>query len=210
MSRRSRTVAFFLAAALFAAALAAPAVRAAGPLRWSVADEARMAAEAASWAPPDFKRQLAKHSRRLMQGVRDAAAAETGKRDAAAHRAAAARVTRALAEAIRRHAAFDEVVYQAGGIVHEFAMALPPRTAGAAGASKTGRFLGYPKEAFAPPETLAAATFPSGTDRESYDAAVTLSSRLLAWIWKTAGGDASAVARYPAAKGPYDTPEERP
>src|SRR5450759_3242171 len=62
-------------------ALIAPTAWGAGPVRWSVPDEARMAAEAASWAPPDFKRQLAQHSRRLMQGVSDAAAAETGTRD---------------------------------------------------------------------------------------------------------------------------------
>src|SRR5664279_5332642 len=90
-------------AAVLAAALLAPAASATEPVRWSVPDEARMAAEAASWAPPDFKRQLARHSRRLMQGVSDAAAAETGTRDAAAHRAAAARGARSLAEAIHRH-----------------------------------------------------------------------------------------------------------
>ena len=186
-----------------AAALLAPAAAAAPPARWSVADEARIAAEAASWAPPDFKRQLAKHSRRLMQGVSDAAAAETGTRDAAAHRAAAARGARALAEAIRRHIAFDEVAYQTGGIVHEFALALPPQGAAAADVSKSARFLGYPGEPFAAPETLAAAALPTANARERYDAAVTLSTRLLAWIWKTAGGDASCVKQYPEAKGPY-------
>jgi len=55
--------------AALALALTAPAARAAEPVRWSVSDEARIAAEAASWAPPDFKRQLAKHGKRLMQGV---------------------------------------------------------------------------------------------------------------------------------------------
>lgn len=172
-------------------------------MRWSVPDEARMAAEAASWAPPDFKRQLARHSRRLMQGVSDAAAAETGTRDAAAHRAAAARGARALAEAIRRHTAFDDVVYQAGGIVHEFALALPPQGGAGPDVSKTARFLGYPAEPFAAPEILAAAPLPATTARERYDAAVTLSTRLLAWIWKAAGGDASSVTQYPASKGPY-------
>src|SRR5450759_3058656 len=110
-------------------ALIAPTAWGAGPVRWSVPDEARMAAEAASWAPPDFKRQLAQHSRRLMQGVSDAAASEAGTRDAAAHRAAAARGARALAEAIRRHTPFDEIAYQAGGIVHELALAHPPQGA---------------------------------------------------------------------------------
>jgi len=170
---------------------------------WPEADERRMAADAASFAPSDFKRQLARHSRRLMQGVSDAAAAETGTRDAAAHRTAAARGARALAEAIRRHAAFDDVVYQTGGIVHELARALPPQGGAAADVSKTARFLGYPAEPFAAPETLAAAQLPAGTARERYDAAVTLSTRLLAWVWKAAGGDASSVTQYPASKGPY-------
>lgn len=191
----------------FAAALAitllARASAAAEPGRWSVADEARMAADAASWAPPDFKRQLARHSRRLMQGVSDAASAETGSRDAAAHRAAAARGARALAEAIRRHAAFDDVAYQAGGIVHELALALPPTGGKAPDVSKTARFLGYPAEPFAAPEILAAAPLPATTARERYDAAVTLSTRLLAWIWKAAGGDASFVKQYPESKGPF-------
>src|ERR1017187_757163 len=91
-------------AALFALALSAALARATG---WALADERRMAADAASYAPPDFKRQLALHSRRLMQGVSDAAAGEIGTRDAAAHRAPAARGARALAESIRRPTAFD-------------------------------------------------------------------------------------------------------
>ena len=190
-------------AASLAFALLGPAARGAEPLRWSVADEARIAAEAASWASPDFKRQLAKHSRRLMQGVKDAAAAETVRRDAAAHRAAAARGTRALAEAVRRHMPFDEVAYQAGGIVHELALALPPPGPADVDVAKTARFLGYPAEPFAAPETLAAAPLPAATARERYDAAVTLSTRLLAWIWRAAGGDASIVKQYPEAKGPY-------
>ena len=116
-----------------------------------------MAADAASFAPPDFKRQLAKHSRRLMQGVSDAAAGETGTRDAAAHRAAAARGARALAESIRRHTPFDEIAYQAGGIVHELALAFPP-----AGRAGRGHVRGRPlprlfRRPFAAPETLAAA-----------------------------------------------------
>jgi hypothetical protein len=190
-------------AAVLAAALLAPAASATEPVRWSVADEARMAADAASFAPPDFKRQLARHGRRLMQGASDAAAAETGTRSAAAHRAAAARGARALAEAIRRHTAFDEIAYQTGGIVHELALALPPQAGPAADVSKTARFLGYPAEPFAAPETLAVAPLPATTARERYDAALTLSTRLLAWIWKGAGGDASSVTQYPASKGPY-------
>ncbi|MGZ6987632.1 MAG: hypothetical protein ACXVH0_01580 [Thermoanaerobaculia bacterium] len=180
--------------------LAAPSARGA---EWALADERRMAADAASFAPPDFKRQLAKQSRRLMQGVSDAAAGEVGTRDEAAHRAAAARGARALAESIRRHTPFDEIAYQAGGIVHELARAQAPRSAVPAGTFANARFLGFSREPFAAPETLAAAALPSATARDRYDAAVTLATRLLAWVWKTAGGDASFVTQYPAAKGPY-------
>lgn len=187
-------------ASLIALALSSAPARAAG---WALVDERRMAADAASWAPPDFKRQIAKHSRRLMQGVSDAAAGETGARDAAAHRAAAARGARALAESIRRHTPFDEIAYQAGGIVHEFAMAFPPAQAPTADTSRAARFLGFSAEPFSTPEKLAAAALPSGTPRECYDASITLTTRLLAWIWKTAGGDVSSVALYPASKGPY-------
>src|ERR1019366_7159937 len=112
---------FVSLAALFALALSSAPARATG---WTLADERRMAADAASYAPPEFKRQLAKQSRRLMQGVSDASAGEIGTRDAAAARGA-----RALAESIRRHTPFDEIAYQAGGIVHELAMAIQPGAA---------------------------------------------------------------------------------
>jgi hypothetical protein len=169
---------------------------------WALTDERRMAADAASFAPPDFKSQLAKHSRRLMQGVTDAAAGEAGTRGAAAHRAAAARGARSLAEAIRRHTPFDEIAYQAGGIVHELALA-HARGAAPLDTSQGASFLGFSAEPFTAPETLLAATLPAATARERYDAAVTLTTRLLAWVWKTAGGNTSSVAQYPAAKGPY-------
>jgi len=191
-------------AALLALALTAASARAAG---WTLADELRMAADAASWAPPDFKRLLAKHSRRLMQGVTDAAAGEAGTRDAAAHRGAASRGARALAESIRRHTPFDEISYQAGGIVHELAMALRPATSPAADTFRAARFLGFSADPFAAPERLAAEALPCGTPRECYDASVTLTARLLAWTWKAAGGDASSVAEYPASKGPYTVRE---
>jgi len=186
--------------ALLALLLSAASARASG---WALADETRMAADAASYAPPDFKRLLAKHGRRLMEGVRDAAAAETGTRDAAAHRGAASRGARALAESIRRHMPFDEISYQAGGIVHELAMALQPAAPPAADTFRAARFLGFSSAPFAAPEELAAAALPCGSPRECYDASITLTARLLAWIWKTAGGDASSVAQYPVAKGPY-------
>ena len=186
--------------ALLAAALIAPALRAAEPVRWSVGEEARIAAEAASWAPPDLKRQLAKHSKRLMQGVADAAAADRLAPRAPAHREGAARVARGLAEGIRRHEAFAEIAYRAGALVHAAAMAYAPDAAGAPGPSS---FAGFTSDAFAAPESLVHAVLPSGTDAARRAAAVTLSARLLAWTWKTAGGDVSIVTQYPEAKGPY-------
>jgi hypothetical protein len=82
-------------------------------------------------------------------------------------------------------------------------MAVPPVAPPAADTSAGGRFLGYSAEPFAAPEKLAAASLPCGTSRECYDASITLTTRLLAWIWKTAGGEASSVAQYPVSKGPY-------
>lgn len=193
------------AAVLFAASLCAGfparAARAAGPVRWGVAEEARMAAEAASWAPPDFKRQLAKHSRRFMQGVADAAAGERFEPGAAAHRDAAARGARALAAAIRRHDSFESVAYAAGAILHAAAMAYAPDAAPPA--SSGSAFLGFSAAPFASPEALAGARLPAGTTAERRTATITLGARLFAWTWKTAGGDASIVTQYPEARGPY-------
>jgi hypothetical protein len=186
--------------ALLAATLLAPAARGADPVRWSVSDEARMAAEAASWAPPDLKRQLAKHSRRLMQGVADAAAAELLAPGAASHRGTAAKEARALAAAIRRHDSFDSAAYQAGALLHSAAMAYAPDAPGVPGPSA---FLGFPADPFAAPETLASANLPAATGAERRAAAITLTARLLAWTWKAAGGDASIVKQYPDSKGPY-------
>ncbi len=185
---------------LLAAALLAPPARGAEPVRWSAADEVRMAAEAASWAPPDLKRQLAKHSRRLMQGVADAAAAERLEPGAPAHRDAAAKVARSLAAAIRRHSSFADVAHDAGALLHAAAMAYAPDAAGVPGPSG---FLGYPADPFAAPEALAAAKLPAATGAERRASAITLTARLLAWTWKSAGGDASIVKQYPDSKGPY-------
>src|SRR5712692_734651 len=163
---------------------------------WPLSAELRMAADAASFAPPDLKRQLAKHRERLMTGVRDAAAAETGKRDAAAHRAAAARGARDIAAGIRKRTPFDDVAYQIGGIVHEIATAVVPpglTEAAALEAAKSCTFAGFSDEPFADPEKLAAASLPAGDARAAWDTAVTLDTRLIAWIWKNAGGDASIV-----------------
>lgn len=201
------------AAAFLALGLAAAMpTRAAAPepASWPLSAELMMAADAASYAPPDFKRQLAKHRARLMAGVKDAAAADRGTRDVAARRAAAARGAREIAQAIRRHASFADVAYEAGGIVHEIAAAAWTSAGGfpapdAAAAPKTGRFLGYTASPFSDPEILAASLAPGkgAPASQAYDDAVTVSTRLLAWIWKTAGGDASAASRHLDTSGPY-------
>ncbi len=185
-------------------------VPAAPPAAWPLSAELMIAADAASYAPPDFKRQLAKHRARLMAGVKDAAAADRGTRDVAARRAAAARGAREIAQAIRRHASFADVAYEAGGIVHEIAAAAWTSAGGfpaadATAAPKTGRFLGYAASPFSDPEILAASLAPSkgAPASRAYDDAVTVSTRLLAWIWKTAGGDASAASKHPDTSGPY-------
>ncbi len=147
---------------------------------------------------------LAKNRDRLMAGVSDAVAAENGRRDAQAHRAAAAKGARAIATMIREHRTFGEVAYEVGGLVHELAAAIPPSDASSAtAAGKRSSFLGYTLEPFGSPEKLAAATLPSASSRAAYDAAASLSTRLLAWIWNTAGGDARIASRHPETKGPY-------
>ena len=195
---------------LIVALLFAAPVPAAPPPAWPLPAELLMAADAASFAPPDLKRQLVKHRERLMAGVNDAAAAEKGTRDATAHRAAAARGARQLAAAIRARRPFADVAYEAGGIVHEAALAAllsagPADAAELARAAKAARFLGYTAQPFADPEALAASVAPArgAAPREAYDAAVTAATRLLAWIWKTAGGDASIATKYPEKAGPY-------
>lgn len=197
MKRRASAVPPALAVV---AALLAAEARGAEAGRWSVAEEAHMAAEAASWAPPDFKRQLARHSRRLMQGVADAANAERLAPGAPANRDAAARGARALAAAIRGHESFDSAAYRVGAILHAAAMAYPPEKTAASGPSP---FLGFSADPFASPEVLVALRLPAATTAERRSAAITLTARLLAWTWKAAGGDASIVQQYPESKGPY-------
>ena len=91
-----------------------------------------------------------------------------------------------------------------GGILHELATGVP--TAARAG---SGRIGGRPLPRLSrgtlrgPREAFVSDALASGTTARCYDAAVTLTARLLAWIWKTAGGDVSSVARYPFSKGPY-------
>jgi hypothetical protein len=178
--------------------------------RWPVPAVGLMAADAAASAPPDFKRMLAKHRDRLMEGVR-AGVATSLARDAAERRTALAAGTRRIAQAIRDHRPFADVAYEAGGLVAEASLLFPPAGTGTgtgeaellALARSGASFRGYPPRPFDAPETLVSAPLPAGAPREAYDAGLTLSARLLAWIWNTAGGDASVVAARPESKGPY-------
>jgi hypothetical protein len=198
-------------AAVLASSSASPAAAAAVEKnRWPAVVERLMAADAAALAPPDLKRQLANHRDRLMKGVDDARAAENPERDFLARRAAAARAAIQIAAAIRSHQAFREIAYAIGGLVHELAEgmlrsggpgALDP--AAARETAKTAFFLGYSQSPFDAPERLLAFTLPTSSPRAAYDTAVTASTRLLAAIWKDAGGDASIVTKYPESEGPY-------
>ncbi len=194
-----------VAAAFLSALLAAPAPAADWPLR----AELLVGVDAAALAPPDFKRQLVKHRDRLMAGIRDASASRSRGGDAAAHRAAAASLARKAAAAIRGRTPFDDVAALAGGIVHEAALAALLASGAEPGelerASRRARFLGYTARPFADPEDLASGVglAPGASPSDVYDGAVTTATRLLAWVWKNAGGDASIVGKYPESKGPY-------
>lgn len=195
-------------ALLFPLLLAAADARAAAAVRWPVPAVGLMAADAAAAAPPDFKRMLAKNSGRLMEGVK-AGLAASPRRDAAARRTALAAGARGIAEAIRDHRPFADVAYEVGGLVAEASALFPPtgpesdEAALLALARSGSSFLGFPPRPFDAPETLASARLPDGSAREAYDSASTLSTRLMAWIWKTAGGDASIATTRPESKGPY-------
>src|SRR5262249_16927432 len=139
--RRAAAVALLLA---FSGALHAE------PAPWGLSNEARIAAEAATWAPPDFKRQLAKHSRRLMDGVGSAVAAERLAPRAPGSRDAAARIAREMAASIRRHDAFSDVAFRAGALVHAAAQTYAPDAA--PGPKGPSTFLGFGADAFADPE----------------------------------------------------------
>lgn len=200
---RSRPLAFLLPLLLAAATAVAD-----GAVRWPAPAVGLMAADAAASAPPDLKRMLAKHPGKLMDGVK-AGLASSPPRDAAARRAALAAGSRKIAQAIRDHKRFEDVGYEIGGLVAEASLLFPPKggpgddasllAVARAGAS----FRGYPARPFDAPETLAAAKLADGTPREAYDSTLTLSARLLAWIWNAAGGDASVTAARPESKGPY-------
>ena len=188
--------------------LGTPGAGASEPARWPTPAAGLMAADAASAAPPDFKRMLAKHPGRLMEGVK-AGLAASPPRDAAARRAALAAGARRIAKSIRDHRPFADVAYEAGGLVAEASLLYPPTGADTGEAdllalARSGAsFRGFPARPFDAPETLVSANLPAATSREAYDSGLTLSARLLAWIWNTAGGDASAAAARPESKGPY-------
>lgn len=175
------------------------------PPAWGLAVEALMAADAASYAPPDLKRQLVKHRDQLMAGVKTALEAEARPRDAAVHRATAARGARSIAQRIRGHEPFADIAYEVGGLVHELAAADPPHASGAElqRAARSASFLGYSAAPFAEPEAILSAPLPSASTRDAYDASLTRATRLLAWIWKASGGDASIVKKFPETKGGY-------
>ena len=206
---RARPIVFLLPLLLGAATAAAAAPAAvAAPARWPVPAVGLMAADAAASAPPDFKRMLAKHPGRLMEGVKAGLAASPAL-DAAGRRAALASGTRRIAQAIRDHRPFADVAYEAGGLVAEASLLIPPAAPAADDASLLAlarggaTFRGYPPRPFDSPEALVAARLPAGTAREAYDSSLTLSARLLAWIWNAAGGDATVAAARPESKGPY-------
>ena len=169
---------------------------------WTLADERRMAADAASFAPPDFKTQLARHSRRLMQGVSDAAAGEAwprrSPRTALPPPAAPARSRKPFA--VTRRSTRSRT--GRAGSSTSFRSRTPRagrRPSTCPGAPASSAFRG----ALRAPRNARGGESAQATARDRYDAAVTLATRLLAWIWKTAGGNASSVTQYPAAKGPY-------
>ena len=188
--------------------LAARSAAAGEPARWPLTAVGLMAADAAATAPPDFKRMLAKNPARLMEGVKAGLAASPN-RDAAVRRAALATGTRRIAQAIRDHRPFADVAYEVGGLVAEASLLFPPtgpasdEAALLALARSGSSFLGFPQRPFDAPETLVGARLPATSTREAYDSGLTLSTRLLAWIWNTAGGDASVATKRPESKGPY-------
>jgi hypothetical protein len=195
-----------LAAFLFAATGSAAAAEAPARPAWPANVERLMALDAAVHAPPDLKRQLVKHRDRLLDGVGDAVSDETGTRDRAAHLAAAAQGARLLGAGIRQHRRFEDVAYEMGGIVHELAAAIPPPPAGEAALRETSRratFLGFSPDPFRDPRSLVSLPLPSSSAREAFDAVVTHATRLAAWAWKAAGGDASVALTLPESKGPY-------
>jgi hypothetical protein len=190
---------------LLLAAAPAPASEIA---RWPVPAAGLMAADAAANAPPDLKRMLVKHRTRLMEGVKAGLAASPA-RDEAGRRAALASGARRIAQAIRDHRRFEYVAFEAGGLVAEASLLCgPPGPERFESdlwyfASERSVFRGFTARPFDAPETLVASPLRTDNPREAFDSGVTLSARLLAWIWNAAGGDASAALARPESKGPY-------
>jgi hypothetical protein len=190
---------------LLLAAAPAPASEIA---RWPVPAAGLMAADAAANAPPDLKRMLVKHRTRLMEGVKAGLAASPA-RDAAGRRAALASGARRIAKAIRDHRRFEDVAFEAGGLVAEVSLLCGPPGPERFDsdllyfASERSVFRGFTARPFDAPETLVASGLRTDNPREAFDSGVTLSARLLAWIWNAAGGDASASLARPESKGPY-------
>ena len=201
---KRRPLALLVPLALLAAA-PSPAAEVA---RWPLPAAAVMSADAAVNAPPDLKRQLVRHRTRLMEGVK-AGLASSPARDAAARRAALASGARRIAQAIRDHRRFEDVAFEVGGLVAEAALLCgPPGPEPLDGdliyfASERSVFRGFTARPFDAPETLVAAPLRTDNPREAYDSGVTLATRLLAWIWNAAGGDASIALARPESKGPY-------
>lgn len=185
-------------------AAATPASRAATPdgTGWPEAAVRLVAADAAVYAPPDLKRQLVKHRDRLMAGASGnaAEAARLTRREA---RDEAVRRARAIARGVPARMPFWDVAREAGAIAAFAAASFPPPPPPSSSATKGTSFSGYGVDPFGDPAATAALPLAAGTDREAFDAAVTLSTRLLAWAWKSAGGDASITSLYLEAKGPY-------
>ncbi len=197
-----------LAAIAIASAIAGAPV-AGAPAGWPETAVRLVAADAAAFAPPDLKRQLVKHRDRLMGGVRQGREAALSLSPQAA-RAEAVRRARAIAKGIPSRLPFWDVAEEAGAIAAFAAAAYPPPPPATAApqaplalATKGTSFLGFGPSSVTDPEKIAGLPLPAGTSREAFDSAITLSTRLLAWAWKSAGGDASISTLYPEAKGPY-------
>jgi hypothetical protein len=208
MTKRTFPRASFRAALVIAtmALLSGPARGQEASHVWPAGAERLLAADAVFYAPPDFKRQLAKNRELLMEGIVIARESDSGRRTPSERRTAAAKAARGIARMIREHRPFADVAREVGGLVHELAAATrdqPFPQKDALGAARTSRFLGYTASPFDDPDKLLARRLAAETPRAAYDAALTESTRLLAWIWKNAGGDAGIAKTFPEEKGPY-------
>lgn len=174
---------------------------------WPLLAQRMMAADTSVYAPPDLKRQIARHRERLMTGVSEAAARENHALSTQEYQAAAKARASQIVSALRNKQSFSETVYALGVLVHSVAMSYPPPAADSRAIEAAFRnrstFFGYP--AFALPErpSVFPAAPPAGSFTSAYDSAVTAGTRLFTWIWNGVGGDVSVVLQYPESKGPY-------